>query len=172
MKADEAKALSMFTEGDGGFKDRELYPYCVGPDGKFSAHPTLIRLPYRTIVDTDPFSQQTRYTGQAFRLDRGKIWPPHDPSLRTRKLDRLLDPEVGTAKAMLQPLEVEPTNSCGLRRALAGLGRAEIHQIPLDEVLGRRPTHKHEELAPLGDWINLRLHGQETARVLSRPTGT
>jgi len=42
MKADEAKALSMFTKGEGGFKDRDLYPYCVGPDGTFSAHPTLM----------------------------------------------------------------------------------------------------------------------------------
>jgi signal transduction histidine kinase len=41
MKADEAKALSMFSNGEGGFKDRDLYPYCVGPDGIFSAHPTL-----------------------------------------------------------------------------------------------------------------------------------
>jgi signal transduction histidine kinase len=41
MEADEAKALSMFTNGEGGFKDRDLYPYCVGPDGNFSAHPTL-----------------------------------------------------------------------------------------------------------------------------------
>ncbi len=42
MKADEAKALQMFTKGEGGFKDRDLYPYCVGPDGNFSAHPTLV----------------------------------------------------------------------------------------------------------------------------------
>jgi len=41
MKADEAKALAMFTKGEGGFKDRDLYPYCIGPDGNFSAHPTL-----------------------------------------------------------------------------------------------------------------------------------
>jgi signal transduction histidine kinase len=42
MKADEAKALEMFTKGEGGFKDRDLYPYCIGPDGNFSAHPTLV----------------------------------------------------------------------------------------------------------------------------------
>jgi len=41
MKADQAKALAMFTKGEGGFKDRDLYPYCIGPDGNFSAHPTL-----------------------------------------------------------------------------------------------------------------------------------
>lgn len=42
MTTDEAKALSIFTKGEGGFKDRDLYPYCVGPDGNFSAHPTLV----------------------------------------------------------------------------------------------------------------------------------
>jgi signal transduction histidine kinase len=41
MKADQAKALAMFSKGEGGFKDRDLYPYCIGPDGNFSAHPTL-----------------------------------------------------------------------------------------------------------------------------------
>jgi signal transduction histidine kinase len=42
VKADKAKALEMFTKGEGGFKDRDLYPYCGGPDGKFTAHPTLV----------------------------------------------------------------------------------------------------------------------------------
>ena len=41
VKADETQALAMFSNGEGGFKDRDLYPYCVGPDGNFSAHPTL-----------------------------------------------------------------------------------------------------------------------------------
>jgi len=51
MKADETKALSMFTAGEGGFKDRDLYPYCVGPDGKFSAHPTLVGTDAANIKD-------------------------------------------------------------------------------------------------------------------------
>ena len=42
MEADPAEALAMFTSGEGGFRDRDLYPYCVGPGGKFSAHPTLV----------------------------------------------------------------------------------------------------------------------------------
>jgi len=41
VKADKAKALAMFTKGEGGFKDRDLYPFCGGPDGNFTAHPTL-----------------------------------------------------------------------------------------------------------------------------------
>ena len=38
VKADKAKALAMFTKGEGGFKDRDLYPFCGGPDGNFTAH--------------------------------------------------------------------------------------------------------------------------------------
>jgi hypothetical protein len=35
VKADEAVALAMFTKGEGGFKDRDLYPFCFRvSDGK------------------------------------------------------------------------------------------------------------------------------------------
>ena len=39
VKADKAGALALFTKGEGGFKDRDLYPFCGGPDGNFTAHP-------------------------------------------------------------------------------------------------------------------------------------
>ena len=42
LKADQAKALQMFTKGEGGFREKDLYPYCGGPDGNFTAHPTLV----------------------------------------------------------------------------------------------------------------------------------
>ena len=41
MNKDQAAALAMFTKGEGGFKDRDLYVFCGGPDGNFTAHPTL-----------------------------------------------------------------------------------------------------------------------------------
>jgi len=41
VKADKAAALGKFNKGEGGFKDRDLYPFCGGPDGNFTAHPTL-----------------------------------------------------------------------------------------------------------------------------------
>ncbi len=41
LKANKAKALAEFTKGEGGFKDRDLYPFCGGPDGNFTAHPSL-----------------------------------------------------------------------------------------------------------------------------------
>jgi signal transduction histidine kinase len=42
IKANKAQALDQFTKGEGGFKDRDLYPFCGGPDGNFTAHPTLV----------------------------------------------------------------------------------------------------------------------------------
>lgn len=41
IKKNKAGALTKFTKGEGGFKDRDLYPFCGGPDGNFTAHPTL-----------------------------------------------------------------------------------------------------------------------------------
>ncbi len=41
VKANKADALAKFAKGEGGFKDRDLYPFCGGPDGNFTAHPSL-----------------------------------------------------------------------------------------------------------------------------------
>lgn len=42
IKANKAEALTQFVKGEGGFKDRDLYPFCGGPDGIFTAHPSLV----------------------------------------------------------------------------------------------------------------------------------
>jgi signal transduction histidine kinase len=43
IKADQAVALAMFNKGEGGFKDRDLYPFCfrIG-DGKQIAGPVAV----------------------------------------------------------------------------------------------------------------------------------
>ena len=43
VKADQAVALAMFIKGEGGFKDRDLYPFCfrIG-DGKTLASPLAV----------------------------------------------------------------------------------------------------------------------------------
>ena len=41
VKADKAAALGQFAKGENGFRDRDLYPFCGGPDGNFTAHPSL-----------------------------------------------------------------------------------------------------------------------------------
>ncbi len=51
VKANKAKALEMFTKGEGGFKDRDLYPFCGGPDGNFTAHPKLVGKSLKELKD-------------------------------------------------------------------------------------------------------------------------
>jgi signal transduction histidine kinase len=57
LKQDQAKALEMFNKGEGGFKDRDLYVFCGGPDGKFTAHPKLVGQSLKDLKDK---------TGKAF----------------------------------------------------------------------------------------------------------
>ena len=42
LNTNKTEALTQFTKGEGGFKDRDLYPFCGGPDGSFTAHPSLV----------------------------------------------------------------------------------------------------------------------------------
>ena len=51
VKADKADALVKFTKGEGGFKDRDLYPFCGGADGNFTAHPSLVGKSLKELKD-------------------------------------------------------------------------------------------------------------------------
>jgi hypothetical protein len=54
VKADEAKALAMFNKGEGGFKDRDLQPFCFNAsDGKIVAAtvPSTLGTDIRTLKD-------------------------------------------------------------------------------------------------------------------------
>ena len=51
VKADKAKALAAFNAGQGGFKDRDLYPFCAGADGNFTAHPALLGKSMKELKD-------------------------------------------------------------------------------------------------------------------------
>ncbi|MEE4377438.1 MAG: cache domain-containing protein [Candidatus Competibacteraceae bacterium] len=51
MQADQAAALAMFISGEGGFKDRDLYVFCGGPDGNFTAHPKLVGKSLKDLKD-------------------------------------------------------------------------------------------------------------------------
>ena len=53
IKKDKAAALEKFNKGEGGFKDRDLYPFCGGPDGNFTAHPTLKGKSLKELKDKD-----------------------------------------------------------------------------------------------------------------------
>ena len=51
VKADKADALAKFAKGEAGFKDRDLYPFCGGPDGNFTAHPSLTGKSLKGLMD-------------------------------------------------------------------------------------------------------------------------
>jgi signal transduction histidine kinase len=51
LKASKASALTMFVKGEGGFKDRDLYVFCGGPDGLFTAHPSLVGKSLKDLKD-------------------------------------------------------------------------------------------------------------------------
>lgn len=51
VQAHKAAALAQFTKGEGGFKDRDLYPFCGGPDGLFTAHPSLTGQSLKNLKD-------------------------------------------------------------------------------------------------------------------------
>jgi Cache domain len=54
VKADKAKALAMFNAGEGGFKDRDLQPFCFNvSDGKIVAStvPNLLGTDIRMLKD-------------------------------------------------------------------------------------------------------------------------
>jgi hypothetical protein len=61
VKADKAKALATFIKGEGGFKDRDLYPFCFSiADGKLNAaSPITIGKDVRTLKDKtgDPYER-------------------------------------------------------------------------------------------------------------------
>lgn len=51
VKADKAGALAKFNKGEGGFKEKDLYVFCGGPDGNFTAHPSLVGKSMKDLKD-------------------------------------------------------------------------------------------------------------------------
>jgi signal transduction histidine kinase len=78
VKADKAKALSMFVKGEGGFKDRDLYVFCGGPDGNFTAHPKLTGKSLKNLKDKagKPLGQEIYKTAQEGKISEvSYMWP-------------------------------------------------------------------------------------------------
>ena len=78
VKADKAKALSDFTKGEAGFKDRDLYPFCGGPDGKFTAHPTLTGQSLKDLKDKagKAFGEEIYKVAEEGKVTEvGYMWP-------------------------------------------------------------------------------------------------
>ena len=78
LKANQAKALADFTKGEGGFKDRDLYPFCGGPDGNFTAHPTLTGKSLKDLKDKagKPLGQEIYAAAKPGTIsDVSYMWP-------------------------------------------------------------------------------------------------
>jgi len=78
VKKDKAKALEMFAKGEGGFKDRDLYVFCGGPDGNFTAHPKLTGKSLKNLKDKagKPLGQEIYQTAQAGKISQvSYMWP-------------------------------------------------------------------------------------------------
>ena len=52
LKADKDRVLGLFTSGNGGFIDRDLYVFCSGPDGMLTAPPCFMGVNLFSDVDT------------------------------------------------------------------------------------------------------------------------
>jgi signal transduction histidine kinase len=78
LKADKAGALAKFTKGEGGFKDRDLYPFCGGPDGNFTAHPTLVGKSLKDLKDKagKPLGEEMYKVAQEGKVaEVSYMWP-------------------------------------------------------------------------------------------------
>jgi hypothetical protein len=80
LKADQAKALQMFAKGEGGFREKDLYPYCGGPDGNFTAHPTLVGKSLKDLTDKGnppkPLGKEVYAAAQPGKISEvSYMWP-------------------------------------------------------------------------------------------------
>lgn len=78
LKENKAKALEMFTKGEGGFKDRDLYPFSGGPDGMFTAHPTLVGKSLKDLKDKAGMAlgeEIYRVAGEGKVSEVSYMWP-------------------------------------------------------------------------------------------------
>ena len=51
MKKDKAATIARINKGEGGFRDRDLYPFCATLDGKTTAHPTHVGQNLKALKD-------------------------------------------------------------------------------------------------------------------------
>ena len=79
VKQDEANALDHFNNGDGGFKDRDLYVLCANAsDGIITAHPTRKGGQLKDF----PLGQQVMRTAIAGKVSEVTYWWPRPGSVK------------------------------------------------------------------------------------------
>ena len=78
IHVDKAAALAQFAKGEGGFKDRDLYPFCAGADGMFTAHPTLTGKSLKDLKDKTgkPLGEEILAAGAEGKINEvSYMWP-------------------------------------------------------------------------------------------------
>ena len=79
LKHDKANALDRFNNGDGGFKDRDLYVLCANAsDGIITAHPTRRGGQLKDF----PLGQQVMQTATAGKVSEVTYWWPRPGSAK------------------------------------------------------------------------------------------
>ena len=83
VKEDKAKALDMFNNGEGGFKDRDLYVFCANArDGILTAHPTMKGKQLRDILGKKgfPLGQEMMQNATEGTIKEVSYWWPRPGS--------------------------------------------------------------------------------------------
>ncbi|MBI2080703.1 MAG: cache domain-containing protein [candidate division NC10 bacterium] len=79
IKKDKTGSLTKFSKGEGGFKDRDLYPFCGGADGNFTAHPTLAGKSLKGLKDKagKALGEEIYKVVQVVGFPKARGRPPH-----------------------------------------------------------------------------------------------
>jgi Single Cache domain 2 len=90
VKADKVKALEAFNAADGGFRDRDLYVFCVNAsDGAETAHPTHKGTKITDLKDANGFAfgeaiMETAEDGEIKEV--AYMWPRPDSEEPAKKI--------------------------------------------------------------------------------------
>ncbi|MGP1680984.1 MAG: cache domain-containing protein [Giesbergeria sp.] len=101
VKADRAAALSQIAKGEAGFKDRDLYAFCGGADGNYSAHPTLMGKSMANTkgIDGDPIGKKIYDAAKEGSISEvNYMWPKPgatEPSKKISLVTRIGDQVCG-----------------------------------------------------------------------------
>ena len=62
LRVDKNRALDLFTTGEGGLIQKDLYVFCAAPDGTIIAHPSIVGI---NVLDGDLTDSQGTQLGES-----------------------------------------------------------------------------------------------------------
>lgn len=78
IEKEQAAALAKFNKGEGGFRDRDLYVFCAGPDGITTAHPRKVGNNLKKLKDMNgkPFGAEMYQVAEEGKIKEvSYVWP-------------------------------------------------------------------------------------------------